>query len=93
MVRESNSLIETPSFLECIPLFSYLDEKPVEMLARSSQFQHIKEGAILFLQSDPREFAYIVRSGKISILLSSPDGRDMMLNNMRRGDILANWAF
>ena len=59
----------------------------MEVLARNSRFQHMKNGEILFLQSDPSEFAYIVRSGEISIVLSSPDGRDMMINNMRRGDI------
>ena len=86
-MKPSNSVIETLNFLDNIPLFSYLDKKSIEVLARNSRFQHMKNGEILFLQSDPSEFAYIVRSGEISIVLSNPDGRDMMINSMRRGDI------
>jgi CRP/FNR family cyclic AMP-dependent transcriptional regulator len=87
IVKRSNSVIETLNFLDNIPLFSHLDEKSIEVLARSSRFRHIKNGEILFFQSDPSEFAYIVRSGNISIVLSSPDGRDMVINEMRPGDI------
>jgi len=86
-VRHSDSLIEAVSFLESIPLFSHLQKKTVELLARSSRFQLVKNGEILFLQSDPSEFAYVVRAGEVSIVLSSPDGRDMMINTMRSGDI------
>lgn len=57
------------------------------MLARASKFLQVAKGKILFFQSDPSEFAYIVRSGNISIVLNSPDGRDMVINEMRPGDI------
>ena len=87
MVKQSNSVIETLNFLDNIPLFSHLQKKSIEAFARSSRFQHIKNGAILFFQSDPSEFVYIVRSGEIAIVLSSPDGRAMMINKMRPGDI------
>jgi CRP/FNR family transcriptional regulator, cyclic AMP receptor protein len=86
-VKQSHPVAEALNFLDNIPLFSHLDKKSMEVLARGSRFQHIKNGEILFFQADPSEFAYIVRSGEISIVLSSPDGRDMMINNMRRGDI------
>jgi CRP/FNR family transcriptional regulator, cyclic AMP receptor protein len=86
-VKQSNSVNEVLNFLDNIPLFSQLNKMSMEVLARGSRFQHIKNGGILFFQTDPSEFAYIVRSGEISIVLSSPDGRDMMINNMRRGDI------
>ena len=87
MVRQPNSGIETLKFLIHVPLFSHLDEKSMEMLARTSRFQHVQKGEVLFFQSDPSEFAYIVRSGEISIVLSSLDGRDMVINRMRSGDI------
>jgi CRP-like cAMP-binding protein len=86
-MKRSNFVNETLNFLDGIPLFSHLNEKSMEVLARNSRFQHIKNGEILFLQSDPSECAYIVRSGEVSIVLSSLDGRDMLINTMRRGDI------
>jgi CRP-like cAMP-binding protein len=87
MVRQSNSILEALEFLGHIPLFSHLDQKSIDMLARASRFQRIEKGEFLFFQSDPSEFAYIVRSGEVSIVLSSPDGRDMVINRMRSGDI------
>ena len=64
-----------------------MDEKSLNLLARAGRFQRVDKGAILFFQSDPSEFAYVVRSGNISIVLNSPDGRDMVINEMGRGDI------
>ena len=87
MVKQSNVVLEALKFLDNIPLFSHLDKKSVDGLARASRFQQVEKGEILFFQADESEFAYIVRSGEISIVLSSPDGRDMVINKMRPGDI------
>jgi CRP-like cAMP-binding protein len=86
-VKQANSFNETVNFLDDLPLFSHLNEKSIQALAHSSHFQHVKNGEVLFLQSDPSDFSYVVRSGEIAIVLSSPDGRDMMINSMRPGDI------
>jgi CRP-like cAMP-binding protein len=86
-VKQSNSVVEALHFLGNISLLSQLGETSRQALAHHSRFQQIRNGEILFLQSDPSEFVYIVRSGEIAIVLSSPDGRDMMINRMRRGDI------
>ena len=87
MVKRSTPVSEALKFLDNIPLFSDLDEKSMDVLARASRFQRVEKGKILFFQSDPSEFAYVVRSGEISIVLSSPDGRDIVINRMRPGNI------
>jgi predicted ATPase with chaperone activity len=51
---------------------------------RTSKFQCFEKGRILFFQSDPSEFAYVVRSGEISIVLSSPDGRARVTKYQKR---------
>jgi CRP/FNR family transcriptional regulator, cyclic AMP receptor protein len=83
----SSKVAEALKFLSDIPLFSNLDEKGLRLLVQASKFQHMEKGTILFFQSDPSDFAYIVRHGDISIMLNSPDGRDMVINEMRPGDI------
>jgi CRP-like cAMP-binding protein len=77
----------TLKFLGGIPLFSNLDQTALNLLAQSCKFQHVEKGIKLFFQSDPSESAYIVRHGDISIVLNSLDGRDMVINEMRPGDI------
>ena len=74
-------------FLHGIPLFSPIRESSLQSLARASRFQHVEKGGILFFQSDKSELAYIVQSGTISIVLNSPDGREMVINEMHKGDL------
>ncbi len=77
------------NFLESVPLFSKLKlkETSAQLLTRASRFRQIKKGEVLFFQADSSEQVYIVRSGNISIVLNSSDGRDMAINEMRSGDM------
>ena len=83
----SSTFEEALKFLEGIRLFSEINATSMNSLTRASKFQRVEKGKILFLQSDPSEFAYVVRSGKISIVLNSSDGREMTINEMQSGDI------
>jgi CRP/FNR family cyclic AMP-dependent transcriptional regulator len=87
MKTRGESESEILKFLKGISLFSELSEASVIALARACRFQQIKKGEILFFQSDAPEQAYIVRSGIISIVLNSLDGRDMVINEMRSGEM------
>jgi CRP-like cAMP-binding protein len=78
---------EIAQYLCSLPLFSGLGKESITMLARSSYFQHADAGQIVFFQSDPSDFVYIVRAGKISLVLSSSDGRAMVINEMHPGDM------
>lgn len=87
MKTQPDQVGETLMFLRGISLFSTLDEKTLGLLAQASKSRHVDKGTILFFQSDPPESAYIVQRGTISIVLNSSDGRDMVINEMRSGDI------
>jgi CRP-like cAMP-binding protein len=47
---------------------------------------------MLFSQGDTAEAFYAVRSGRVDILLSSPDGRELVINEMRAGDCFGELA-
>lgn len=87
MKLQGEYVSEVLEFLKSITLFSELSKESAGVLARACRFQRIKKGEILFFQSDPSESVYITRSGVLSVLLNSPDGRDMVINEMRAGDI------
>jgi CRP-like cAMP-binding protein len=78
---------EVLKFLESTSLFSELSKPAAGILAQACRFQSIKKGEILFFQSDASELVYVVRAGVFSIVLNSPDGRDMVINEMHVGDI------
>jgi len=82
-----SSSSEVAKYLCSLPLFLGLSEASVMELARACRFQRVEKGEIIFFQSDPSELAYIVRSGNISLLLNSLDGREMVINEMHPGDV------
>jgi CRP/FNR family cyclic AMP-dependent transcriptional regulator len=74
------------NFLESLPVFAGLGEASLMALARACKFTQIEKGQFIFFQSDPSEKVYIVRSGLVSIVLGSLDGREMVINEMQPGD-------
>jgi len=77
---------EATLFLGKIPLFADLSEASLLALARVSRSTRVEKGQFIFLQDDPADKAYLVRSGLISIILESPDGRKLVINEMHSGD-------
>lgn len=78
---------EVLKLLAGIPVFSKLSEASLKTLAREARLKHAEKGEILFFQSDPSDAAYVVRSGNVSIVLNSFDGREMVINEMHCGDL------
>lgn len=74
-------------FLGTVKAFFNLSEASLSLLARASKFENYSKGEIIFFQADPSESAYAVKNGKISIVLNSPDGREMVINEMQNGDL------
>lgn len=87
MKSRGETVREIVDFLGSMPLFSKISETSTLALARASKFQDLEKGEMIFCQADPCESAYIVRTGKISIVLQSQDGREMIINEMRAGDL------
>ena len=80
------------SFLKCVSLFADLDDSALAVLARVCHRITVPKGKFLFCQDDSAESAYIVHSGAISIILCTPDGRELVINEMRAGDCFGELA-
>jgi CRP/FNR family cyclic AMP-dependent transcriptional regulator len=78
---------EAKTFLGKVPLFAQLSEVSLQTLAKACKNVHVEKGEFLFLQDDPSDKAYLVRSGLISIILESLDGRKLVINEMRAGNL------
>lgn len=87
MKTRGEPVAEILRFLGNIPLFSQVTETSSRSLAEASTIQTLRKGEMLFLQSDPCDAAYVVRTGIVSIVLQSADGREMIINEMRSGDM------
>jgi CRP/FNR family cyclic AMP-dependent transcriptional regulator len=68
-------------------LFRDLERSGLTLLARVSRTRRLSKGEILFDQSSPADRAYVVSSGCIDLVLSTPDGRELVINSMQPGDV------
>jgi CRP-like cAMP-binding protein len=80
------TLAEAVVFLRSVPLFAGLDDAALTRLARAGRFNLAPKNYIIFSQTDSAESAFVVRSGQVNILLTTLDGRELVINEMRAGD-------
>ncbi len=72
--------------LNATPLFSGLKKSNLTKLAAASRLKIVTRGSGLFNQHDPAYSLYILRSGVMGIVLTSYDGREMLIDELKPGD-------
>ncbi|HZY43888.1 MAG TPA: Crp/Fnr family transcriptional regulator [Anaerolineae bacterium] len=86
MKESRRSVPEVIAFLRSVPLFADLDQATLNRLTRVCRSASLPKGYMLFNYSDPAESAYVVYSGRIDIMLTTADGRELVINEMGPGD-------
>lgn len=80
------------AFLHRVPAFADLDDAAVKLLARVAHIKRVSRHTYLFYQDDPGDTAYVVLSGEIAILLATPDGRELVINELYAGECFGELA-
>lgn len=75
------------AFLRQVPLFRGIPDAPLLNLADAGKVRSLPKGRIVFDQSSRSESTYLVLHGCIDLVLSTPDGRELVIGSMRSGDI------
>lgn len=68
-----------------VPPFSALDALALRALVSNSRVQSLSKGTLLFSQHDVSDAVYVVVSGTIALVLSTLDGRELVIDEMRAG--------
>jgi CRP-like cAMP-binding protein len=71
-------------------LFAGLDGAELERILADAHPVHLSRNEVLFNQGDPAEALYGVRSGRVAMILQSPDGRESVLALMEAGDLFGD---
>ena len=74
------------SFLKSIPLFSEASDTTLSYLSNAAQVRRISAGRIVYAEGDKDPYPFIVRSGRISVLKSANDGRELLIDILPSGD-------
>ncbi len=75
-----------------VELFSSLDKRELQTLAKSSQERTYSAGTKLFSQGDSGSGLYILKNGKVSITQTSGQGAEKEINTAGAGETLGEMA-
>ena len=79
-------------FFRGLPLFAGVNEQVLIHLKQVSHLKRVPKNQYLFFQDDEGGAAYLVYKGTVSILLATPDGRELVINEMCAGDLFGDLA-
>ncbi|WP_342373990.1 Crp/Fnr family transcriptional regulator [Myxococcus stipitatus] len=75
-----------------ISLFEHLDSEALESLSSLLRPCRFGRGEVVFLQGDVGTALYVIRRGEVAIRLSSPEGKEVILSLLSRGDFFGELA-
>ena len=75
-----------PKVLQQFALFAGVSERVLADLGKVAFRKKVEKGVHLFFRGDPVEYFYLLLKGEVTIMLTSLDGRELILNVMHPGD-------
>ncbi|NTX06823.1 MULTISPECIES: Crp/Fnr family transcriptional regulator [unclassified Myxococcus] len=80
------------ALLSEVSLFAGLEDEALESLSALLRPRRFARGEVVFHQGDVGTSLFIIRRGEIDIRLSSPDGKEVILSLLGRGDFFGELA-
>jgi CRP/FNR family transcriptional regulator, cyclic AMP receptor protein len=76
----------TADFLATVPLFSGLDRNEVQRFGELTRERSYPRGSVILFEDDPGDSLFIVRSGRVKVVLIGEDGREVILGVLSVGE-------
>jgi CRP/FNR family cyclic AMP-dependent transcriptional regulator len=67
-------------------IFAGLSDEEIQELARSARRRMFRAGEVIFHCDDPGQVLYVIKEGKVKICLISPDGQEISLVVLGKGE-------
>ncbi len=78
--------VPTSDFLANVPLFGGLDPAERLRFVELTRERTYPKGSVILFENDPGDSLYIVRSGRVKVVLIGEDGREVILGVLEVGD-------
>jgi CRP-like cAMP-binding protein len=76
----------TTDFLSTVPLFKTLDQEECARFAELVREKSYPKGSVILFEDDPGDSLFIVREGRVKVVLVAEDGREVILGILGVGD-------
>lgn len=80
------------SALKRAPLFTGIDDGELRTFAQACYLRRFAAGDVLYAQADESDAAYVVASGVVAIILTTADGRELIIGEFRAGECIGEVA-
>src|SRR6476469_2225345 len=76
---------QTADFLATVPLFSGLQRDEIQKFAELMRERSYPKGSVILFQDDPGDSLFVLRSGRVKVVLIGEDGRAVILGVLEPG--------
>jgi CRP/FNR family cyclic AMP-dependent transcriptional regulator len=73
-------------FLATVPLFRGLDRTELQRFAELTREKSFPKGSVILFENDPGDSLYVIRAGRVKVVLIGEDGREVILGVLTVGD-------
>ena len=73
-------------FLASVPLFSGLSQDEIQRFAELTREKAYPKGSVILFEDDPGDSLYVVRDGRVKVVLVGEDGREVILGMLSVGE-------
>ncbi len=78
--------MDTADFLATVPLLSRIAPDELRRFAEVTREKQYPKGSVILFEDDPGDSLFIVRSGRVKVVLVSEDGREVILGVLGVGE-------
>jgi CRP/FNR family transcriptional regulator, cyclic AMP receptor protein len=79
--------MKNTELIKKLTFFSDLQEQDLEKIANISKERNYKKNMIIFMEDEPGEAFYYIKSGKVKIYRTYEDGREHIIHIFGEGDV------
>lgn len=76
----------TADFLATVPLFGGLDRGELQQFAELAREKSFPKGSVILFENDPGDSLYVIRGGRVKVVLIGEDGREVILGVLSEGE-------
>src|SRR5690348_18365905 len=78
--------MEIANFLRTVPLFTKLDDAELQRFAELTREKSYPKGSLILFEDDPGDSLFVVRDGRVKVVLIGEDGREVILGVLGVGE-------
>jgi CRP/FNR family transcriptional regulator, cyclic AMP receptor protein len=80
------------TYFKQVSFFTDLPEEEIQALSSATKRRTFRSGEVIFHRDDPGQVLYMIKEGKVKICIISPDGQEVSLAVLGKGEYFGEFA-